>query len=348
MRHAKVVRQWTLLTLLSRRRVGVSVREAATELAVGDKTIRRDLAVLLKAGFPITESTGKFNRKRWRISTSEEYPAISLQFDEALALYLGRHSLQPLAGTYFWDATQRAFRKLRASLTDDVVEHLDRLAPRLHHVLPGASDYSDKANLIDDLLVAVEDCRQVLIDYQSLRATEPVTYAVNPLGITFHQGSLYLIAHSLDHKEIRTFKVDRVGSVERTDLPFPRPDDFNLERFYEKTFGVFRGKSEVTVVVRFTGWAARHVIERTWPSCRDIGRRADGSVVATFVVNATEELKTWILGFGANARVSSPANFREDVSNELAAALNGYQTFDDPGDSRTARHRSGKTFGQEP
>ena len=38
------------------------------------------------------------------------------------------------------------------------------------------SDYSQKTDLIDDLMVAIEDRWTVFITYQSFKATEPVTY----------------------------------------------------------------------------------------------------------------------------------------------------------------------------
>ncbi len=55
--------------------------------------------------------------KRWRLDPAKTQPGLSFAFDEAVALYLGRRFLDPLAGTVFWDAAQRAFRKVRAMLS---------------------------------------------------------------------------------------------------------------------------------------------------------------------------------------------------------------------------------------
>lgn len=47
-------RQWGVVRLLSASKCGVTVATLAHDLEVCDKTIRRDLQVLLEAGFPLT------------------------------------------------------------------------------------------------------------------------------------------------------------------------------------------------------------------------------------------------------------------------------------------------------
>ena len=52
----RLTRQWTLLSTLSSRRFGATVKELADELEVNLKTVRRDLVSLQEAGFPIEET----------------------------------------------------------------------------------------------------------------------------------------------------------------------------------------------------------------------------------------------------------------------------------------------------
>ena len=111
---SSLLRQWVLLRTLSARHTGASVKELAEELAVCEKTVRRDLDTFKQAGFPVEETVGQHGLKRWRLDPTKTQPGLSFAFDEAMALYLGRRFLDPLAGTVFWDAAQRAFRKVRA------------------------------------------------------------------------------------------------------------------------------------------------------------------------------------------------------------------------------------------
>src|SRR3954453_8162842 len=100
-----IKRQWTLLRSLSSRQYGLTVREMAAEAGVNDKTIRRDLDLFRAIGVKLEEEAGDFGRNRWRME-SLGHPPLCFSFDEALALSPGRQSLEPLAGTLFWDAAQ--------------------------------------------------------------------------------------------------------------------------------------------------------------------------------------------------------------------------------------------------
>lgn len=319
-----LVRQWIVLKTLSARRHGVTVAELAQELSVHEKTIRRDLETFQQAGFPLDEEVGEHGRKSWRLRHAGGSPEIAFAFDEALALYLGRRFLDPLAGTYLWQAAQNAFKKVRACLGPAALAYLDKMAGGLHHTQVGASDYSQQADLIDELLRGVEERKATHLVYQSLQATEPVTYEVHPYGLAYHRGSLYLIAWSRDHDEVRTFKVDRVREVEVSAFPFHRPEDFDLERYLSGSFGIFRGDGEVRVVVRFAPAVARYVSESRWHASQELQPQADGSVRAEFQLSSTEEIMRWLLGFGRHAVVLEPDELREALRAEAAAVAAHY------------------------
>ncbi|NQU21309.1 MAG: WYL domain-containing protein [Candidatus Nealsonbacteria bacterium] len=240
-----LVRQWILLRMLCARRYGATVAEMIEEMGVSDKTVRRDLETFQKAGFPLEETVGDHGLKRWRIDPAKTQPGLTFTFDEAIALYLGRHLMEPLAGTVFWEASQRAFKKVRASLGTDALKYVDRFGTMFHQTMVGASDYSKKADLIDELMIGIEDRRAVFLTYQSLRATEPVTYDVYPYGLTYHRGSLYLIGWAPDHEEIRHWKVDRIEDAEATQVQRPQGARERRHRIVARPFQDGRGPGPV-------------------------------------------------------------------------------------------------------
>ena len=314
-----LVRQWILLRTLSARRYGATVKELAEEMGVSDKTIRRDLETFQQAGFPLKETVGDFGRKKWNIDHDKNQPGLTFTFDEAIALYLGRHLLEPLAGTVFWEAAQRAFKKIRATLGTGALRYIEQFAGMFHQTMVGASDYSKKADLIDELMVGIEDCRAVFLTYQSLRATEPVTYDMYPYGLTYHRGHLYLIGWAPDHEEIRHWKVDRIEDAEATQVHFNRPEDFDIHEHLAKSFGVFHGDGEVHVKVRFSPQVARYVQESNWHMSQKLSKQKDGGLIAEFDLDDTEEIKRWILSFGRHAVVLEPNLLRSDMLKDVTA-----------------------------
>jgi hypothetical protein len=81
------------------------------------------------------------------------------------------------------------------------------------------------------------------------------------------------------------------------------------------------------VVVKFLPPAARFVQESRWHASQVLTQERDGSLLARFTLSTTVEIKSWVLGFGANAVVIEPEELRRDHARIGA---------NDPGLSRSA------------
>jgi len=320
-----LIRQWILLRTLAARKYGATVKELAREAGVSIKTIRRDLETFQTAGFPLREVVGEFGRKKWHLESAKLPADLSFTWDEAAALYLGRRLLDPLMGTMFWQAAREAFRKIQAVLEPVPRDYLDKFATMFCQTMIGTHDYSKKADLIDALMQAIEDSQAVAMTYQSLAATEPVTYTVWPYGLAYHRGSLYLVGRTRRHEDICHWKVDRIEAVELKDQHFQRPASFDLQEHLAKSFGVFQGDGEARVKVRFLPTVARYVGEATWHPSQKLARQRDGSVVAQFTLDGTGEIKRWIMSFGKYAQVLEPEELRNEIIRELREAVLGHE-----------------------
>jgi proteasome accessory factor B len=321
-----LLRHWTLLRSLGARRQGATLRELANENDVSQKTILRDLELLRRLGFPLVHSTSDHGRRHWKLDGNSGLAQLSFTLEEAAALYLGRQFLEPLAGTDFFQGAQSAFAKIRATLGDAPLRHLEKLAAAFYHTTNGLADYSQKGQLIDDLVRAIEDRRLTVITYQSLRATEPVThYDIHPYAVVWHKQALYLIAHSCDHRAIRTFKVDRISAAEVQELQFTRPADFDPQKLLAGSFGIFEGGSPTqTVRVRFSRQAARVVAERTFHPSQKLTQEPDGSLIAQWELSSLEELSSWVLSWGKEAEVLEPGELRSAIATRLLQTLAVY------------------------
>ena len=332
-----LLRQWALVTQLSARGAGLTIKELAQEHSVTERTIRRDLQTLQRAGFPLTETVSDHGRKHWRLDPVASTPPLTFAWDEAIALFLARRHLEPLAGTLLWESAQRAFRKIRAMLGEQAIRYLDKVAGAFHRTTVGAGDYATKGQIIDQLMIAIEDRSITFITYQSARATEPVTYEIYPYGIVFHRHSLYLVAHSVNHNQVRHFKIDRVSDVQLETLKFTRPADFDLKKHLADSFGIYQGDgSPRRIRIRFSPEVARYVQESRWHPDQNLTRQQDGSLLFEITLGSTEEIKSWILSFGRHAEVLQPKTLREEVTQEIRQMAQQYKT------AATRAERSGR------
>ncbi|MCA9163167.1 MAG: transcriptional regulator [Planctomycetales bacterium] len=322
----QLVRQWLLIKRLCVSQTGLTVAELSAALEVTEKTIRRDLTVLKDAGLPVEEQAGVNNLKSYRITQPAKLPELSFTYDEALALYLGRRHLEPLAGTIVWEAARRAFRKIESSLGATAAKYLEKLAGSFHETRFGISDYAAHSDVIDQLMLGIEDRQVVFITYQSQRSTEPVTYDVHPYCVTRHRGTLYLIGYKPEDDAFRTWKVNRIERAEVDKMPFTRRPDFDAERFLQGSLGIYHETGEIAVTIRFAPAVARYAQEHHWHPSQQCHPQRDGSVLMEMTLAGTTELTAWLLSFGQHAQVLKPASLREHLQQELIAAAGNYQS----------------------
>jgi proteasome accessory factor B len=315
-----------LLRKLCARNAAWTLRELAGEFEVSPKTIQRDLNLLRGVGFPLKETVGPRGLKSWRCDTGAILSGLTFTFEEVAALYLGRRFLEPLAGTLLWDAAQSAFRKIRAGLGSDALTYLEQLATAFHKTAVGVSDYSERAEQIDLLMVAIEDCRIARVLYHSLRSDLPATVVLHPHGLINHRAALYLVAYVPDHEEMRHYKVDRLRDVELlTGERFQRIDGFDLQQHLTTTFGIYHGGGKpFHIRIRFAPEAARYVEEHRWHASQKLTRQTDGSVVLELELSRLEEVKSWVLSFGAKAMVEEPEELRGMMGEDARLLSSSY------------------------
>ena len=132
-RNDQVTRQWHLLRRLESSR-GVTLQELADclpdDFPKHLRTLRRDLAALECAGFPlVTERTG--DQTRWRlIDGFHRVPALAFSPTELMALAFSRDLLKPLEGTLIHASLDSALNKATAALPPSSLT--DRKSTRLN------------------------------------------------------------------------------------------------------------------------------------------------------------------------------------------------------------------------
>ncbi|MEI7699228.1 MAG: WYL domain-containing protein [Planctomycetia bacterium] len=317
-------RQWCLLRTLAESRNGYTVREIREVLDVSLETVRRDLKDLAKAGFRLCEDVGYRGVKRWRVEGFGD--GFQFSVTDLMSIYVSRQFLEPLAGTPFWDGQQKVFNKIREALSEPALSYLQKLARSLHATKVGASDYRQRSEMIDQLMVAVEDRLVAHITYQSDQATGASKKEIYPQGFVFHRGSLYLIAWAVQRNAIRTYKMDRVEAVQTTKQKAALPVQFDLAEWLETSFGVFRSGSGVlqTIRIHFCRAVARYVQESVWHKSQQLTRQDDGSLIAEFRLTDTQEIKRWIMSFGSDATALAPRELVEEISSDLKTMVMTY------------------------
>jgi predicted DNA-binding transcriptional regulator YafY len=315
----QLTRQWRLLQLLDRP-AGVTVDDAAADLACTVRTIWRDLHVLEDAGFPIYDDPGADGRRSvWRVRDDfKKRLPLKLTLAELAALVMSRELLAPVGASALGPAVTAAYDKIIGVLSKDALSLLEEMRQTIGVRLLGAKLQAPAADLVPRLQQALVERRAVRIRYHSFHRDEESSRTVEPYHLTYFNGGLYVVAYCHLRKAVRIFAVERVRTLEILKIRFTPPADFDVSGYLDNALGILRGNL-VTVRVAFVPAIARYIRERLWHSSQQVRDLPDGRLEVVLKVADTLEVRRWILGYGVQAEVLEPASLREALRIEADA-----------------------------
>ncbi len=323
-RNQEVIRQWKVLHALESSRHGASITALADDLDVTTRTIRRDLAALQEAGFPLYDEHDEDGRARWRLD-GQVLKGLETGFTlaEMCALYLSRNLLESVAGTPFQRDLNNAFGRLEKMLSPRMRQFLDRL-PSVLAAKPGprARGTGSSPDTVARLLEATLHFRTAAMRYHSVSSARVKDYLIHPYRLVFAQGGLYLLAYVPAYKDIRTFAVDRIKSVSLEKQTFT-PQQQVGDDVFGNSLGVNTGPA-ARVEIEFDPRVAPYVRARVWHASQELREAADGQLVLAMDVCHDWALRSWILSWGPFARVITPAALATEVRSDLQAASDHY------------------------
>ena len=313
-RGQEVVRQWRLLREVEGARYGLAVEQLAAHLGVTPRTIRRDLAQLQEAGFPL-EQRVRESRRTWVLSR-EAFKSLvdaGLTLSELCALYFSRALMEYLAGTPFQRDLQSAFEKFERCLTPAQLEYLDEF-PKVLAAKPEPRKKAgaDAAAFVGRLTTAALERRRVGMTYHSFNSRRVKTYEIEPYQVYYAQGGLYVLAVVPAYGEVRQFAVERIKSLTMTDDRFTPDPSVDVTR-HADSLGVNLGGRPEAVTIEFQPEAARYVAEREYHPTQELQPGEDGSVLLKMRVVVDWALTAWVLSFGPRARVVAPRRLAQAI-----------------------------------
>ncbi len=301
-----------------------TIADMAGHHVVSTKTIRRDLAALMEAGFPLYDE--RYDGKvYWRLS--EEYkglPLASLSLSETAALYFSKKLVINLAAPPFSNDIASAFKKIESALPERNIKFLDSLDSMISVRADAPKDLDHSKNTIRILMEAIGEEVCVKMQYFSVHSQQKKAYTIHPYRLMYFRGGLYLFAYVEEYKQIRTFAIERIESIEKTRDAFEKPADFSVESYLESAFGVVK-EEPFDVEIVFNSDIAEYVRSRVWHPSQQVREIGGGRITMKMHVGGEFELGSWILSFGPSAVVVSPDRLRRRVETELARALENYR-----------------------
>ncbi|MEE1942703.1 WYL domain-containing protein [Streptomyces sp. TRM 70361] len=301
----------TLLFLQTRGQV--TAAEVAAELEVSERTARRDLEALALAGVPVYARRGRGGG--WSLVGGARTDLSGLTAAEIRALFLlaGPSAVTPELRT--------ALRKLVRALPAPLRPGAEAAAGA---AVADGTDWTrapaDPGGPLSAALQrAVLDGVRVRLGYAA-PGRPAGERTVHPLGLVTKAGARYLVAGT--DRGPRTFRLDRIVSVEPTGEPVVRPEGFDLAALWRSLAGELEERLSAATVRARAEPAAEPLLRRLFGGLlRVTGRPPDGGPLEIEVDGPTPQaVASRLAGLGPRVEVLAPPEARAHLA-RLAADL---------------------------
>jgi predicted DNA-binding transcriptional regulator YafY len=206
-----------LLSMLQLRREWTG-QELADRLAVGPRTIRRDIEKLRSLGYPIEAAPGVAGG--YRLGAGGQLPPLLLDDAEAVAVAVGLRTAASGSISGIEETSVRALAKLEQVLPSRLRRRVSALGDATSAF--GVEGPRIDADMLATLAAACRDRTRLRFTYVA-RDERTSHRRAEPSAVVHSGYRWYLVAFDLDRDDWRTFRIDRIrGRVRLAERGRPR------------------------------------------------------------------------------------------------------------------------------
>ena len=175
--------------------------------------------------------------------------------------------------------------------------------------------------MLRTLIDAIDRHESVRLQYRKPGQRSAAERVIDPYLLHVQGGALYLIGFCHQRNAVRTFLLDRIAEASRTGALFGARAPFSTSALLQGALGPWEGTPQ-RIHLRFGAEAAALAAERRVHPTETMQWRSDGGLDVELRAPICPSLMTWLLGWGSDVEVVSPAALATRVrrAHERAAA----------------------------
>jgi predicted DNA-binding transcriptional regulator YafY len=300
---ARILAMLELLQTGGQRTVG----DLAGSLGVDERTVRRYAEHLSDLGIPLQAQRGRYGG--YRLLPGYKLPPLMLTEDEAIAVVLGLTAAERAGLTTTEPAaTASALAKVSRVLPRALGERLESLLSTAQFTSPMRATVPADADVLLGLAAAAQGRRTVTIAYTAWDRQQS-RRQLDAYGLVFHSGRWYVTGHDHSRSDVRTFRLDRIASVEEAEGSYAVPAGFDASAHVLSGIASVGWAHQVSVVLRTTLTDAGKRLPR---SAGRLSAHVDGVLLETRAEHL-DGMACMLAALGWDFEVLSPDALRDEV-----------------------------------
>ncbi len=310
MKTSRISRIVKILTTLQSNQ-SYSPDQLAKLLNTSRRTVFRDLKELQKVGVPYYYDP---KGGGYRVEPKFFLPPIDLTLQEALSLCLVINKVREHMPIPFKHSAVMAALKIENNLPVPIRDYCRGALQQISIRLNSSAPMQELDKVFSQLQRAIIKKRRIRFIYSSLYERKEITTDISPYHLMYQKGAWYVLGRSSLHNSIRTFKLNRIKTLEVLSQGFLE-DNFDVNGYLGRAWAMIPEGRIYYVKLRFLPKVATNVSEIHWHSTQKVTHNPDGSVTMEFRVDGLGEISWWVLGYGDQVQVLAPVALRQRIIN---------------------------------
>ncbi len=305
---SRINRVLSIMSIVSQNQ-GITVEELSEKVGMKPRTLMKELDFISLVGKPPFKPDDYVdiyvdNKKVYIEFDQKLNRPLRFTKPEAIAILLSLELLDP-------EVDIASVQSLKTKMENAIKDSVDQYTPLREMVL-----LDNPTRLVSEYFSIIREAiaahRKLKINYYSLNKNQTSPRIIRPYLLNKNLGNWYLTGHCELRKDLRTFRFERIQSVEDTGKTFDYPRDFDAEKYSrDQSPEKFSGQYEVEIY--FDSYLAPWIREE-WPS--RVRESEEGGVVLTRYCDSFEFSSRLVLGSSPHAKPLSPEKFVRKVKAE--------------------------------
>jgi len=324
-----LARQWTMLRVIPRSPLKISTKEIESKLIdegfeVSRRTIERDLHGLCNRFPLVLDGRSKPYGWSWMKEANFEFMP-KLTSSQSVALLLAQSHLRNLLPIAMTKDLAPVFDAANKALTTSGWKDWDKRTAVLSSTLSLLPPQMSP-KVLQIVQSALAHKRRLTGHYRAKgsQTSKPVT--IHPLGLLSRGSVMYLVCTLFDYADVRQLALHRLEQTTEQAESSRTPKDFNFKSYIAGDGKLLLSRGPIRLVCRFDAPAAEHLrdtplsADQKWVEIEG-GRRIEVSAT----VEDDEQLRWWLMGFGAQLEVVAPLKLRNLMREEASQLMALYR-----------------------
>ena len=176
------------------------------------------------------------------------------------------------------------------------------------------------------IIDALKQNRRIRFSYKSYTRSKPTDgIMLEPYFVKIFKQLWYVIGLNVKDKQVKTYSLDRISSLNLLQDTFDMPEEVNPSEFFKDCFGIITNRNSAKrIVLRVEPTQAKYFRALPLHSSQQ-EEIHDNYSIFTYRMRITYDLKEELMSHGASIEVLAPQELKTLIRTELEQALKNYQ-----------------------